>query len=74
MAYGKLSVIKTYGSKPTFVLLDRKGKVCYTIPDINDFLLKNVGKMVDVAVTSGRFQISNVITPLGGKWWGGMVA
>ena len=62
MAYGKLSVIKSYGRKPTFVLLDRKGKVCYTIPDINDFLLKNLGRIMDVAVTDTRFQVSNVLT------------
>jgi len=62
MAYGKLGVLKTYGEKPTFVILDSNGCLDSTIPDMSDWLIKRVGKLVSLTVTDKHFQVADLST------------
>jgi len=57
MAYGKLAVIKTVGERPTFVILDKDGQVITTIPDLNDWMLQRLGKIVSLFLSDAYFQI-----------------
>jgi hypothetical protein len=54
MAYDRLEVIKSYGEKPLFKVGDE------IIPDLADWLLKRVGKLVNVYVCDAHFQITDV--------------
>jgi hypothetical protein len=58
MAYGKLAVIKTFGEKPTFVILDKDENVLTTVPDFNDWMLKRIGKIVDVFISDTNFHLT----------------
>uniref|UniRef100_A0A6M3ISJ0 Uncharacterized protein n=1 Tax=viral metagenome TaxID=1070528 RepID=A0A6M3ISJ0_9ZZZZ len=60
MSWGKLGVLRTYGEKPTFVILDEDGRPDVTIPDISDWLLKRVGRTVSLTYTDKYFELADL--------------
>lgn len=59
MAYGKLAVIKSYGEKPTFVLLDRNKEPFFYFPDPTDWLMKKLGHMVMFTSSGKSWQVED---------------
>ena len=57
MAYGRLAVLKMIGEKPTFVILDKEENILATVPDLNDWMFKKIGKIVSLFESSAYFQL-----------------
>lgn len=59
MAYGKLAVIKTYGEKPIFSILDKEDRPTTIIPDFHDWMMKRVGHKINLFISDKYFQVTD---------------
>jgi len=57
MAYGKLAVLKTYGEKPAFVILDKDENILAIIPDFSEWAFTKIGKIVSLFESNAYFQL-----------------
>jgi hypothetical protein len=62
MTFGKLGVLKSYGEKPTFAILDEDGQPETIIPQLDVWLIERLGNDVSIFISDTYFQISDYTT------------
>ena len=58
--YGKLAVLKSYGEKPTFAILGKNGQIEEVIPNVEEWLLKRIGKTISFTLSDIYWQVCDI--------------